>query len=227
LTTPDREISGIAQYLADSKKVCPGQLFYHMSGAMPAEILKPLSEAGAQIGSLHPLQSFADIDQALSNLPGSFFALQGDQVACETALQIVKDLEGTCFKIRKQDKPLYHLGACIASNYLVTLIHSAVGVYKGIGMTPEQATAALLPLIKGTLANIEAVGPAMALTGPVARGDTGTIEKHLQALNDLGGEIEEVYKLLGLYTVKVGLEKGSLSQADAEKLRELFSEGGN
>lgn len=81
-----------------------------MSGALPAEVLTPLREQGGVICSLHPLQSFAGIQQALVNLPGSFFAVQGDASAMEIAYRIISDLDGEPFTIQGEDKPLYHLG---------------------------------------------------------------------------------------------------------------------
>jgi predicted short-subunit dehydrogenase-like oxidoreductase (DUF2520 family) len=195
-----------------------------MSGALPAEILAPLKERGAAVGSLHPLQSFASVEQAAANLPGSFFAVQGDDRAIETALKIIEDLGGKPFMIESRDKALYHLGACVASNYLVALVHFAVYIYKAIGMSGEQAVGALMPLLRGTLANIEILVPVQALTGPVARGDLGTIERHLEAIRGLEPGLAEFYRTLGRYTTKVAVEKGSIDKVEAERLFSIFRE---
>jgi len=227
LATPDRELGDVAGNLADSGRVEEGQVFFHLSGALPADILTPLREKGAAVGSVHPLQSFASVENAITNLKGSFFAFQGDEKAAETAFQIVKDLEGKPFMMKSEDKPLYHLGACIASNYLVALFHFAVSIYRAIGMSTEQATEALMPLIKGTLANIESLGPVKSLTGPVARGDVNTLEKHLEAIANLSPDLVKLYKTLGQYTVRVALEKGSIDKINAEKLISIFREGEN
>ncbi|PKM81400.1 MAG: DUF2520 domain-containing protein [Firmicutes bacterium HGW-Firmicutes-14] len=225
ITTPDREVENIAYQLAESGRVKTGQVFFHMSGALPAEILTPLTKKGAAAGSIHPLQSFASVEKAAANLAGSFFAIQGEERAVETAFKIVNDLSGHPFIIKNEDKPMYHLGACIASNYLVTLIHSAVRAYRHIGMTGEQAVEALMPLIKGTLANIAELGPARALTGPVARGDLGTVSRHLEAIEAWDPGLADLYKTLGRYTVKVAVEKKSLDENRAQRLLCMFREG--
>ncbi|WP_418791361.1 Rossmann-like and DUF2520 domain-containing protein [Phosphitispora sp. TUW77] len=225
LTTPDSELDYIVSLLAESGLVKEKHHFFHMSGALPAEVLVPLREQGGNICSLHPLQSFAGIEQALVNLPGSFFSVQGDAAAMKTAYRLVADLEGVSFDIRSEDKPLYHLGAVVASNYFVALIHFVLQIYNSIGISEDEAIGALLPLIKGTLSNIEEIGTVKALTGPVARGDFGIIEAHLRAISKLPHSYIDLYKTLGRYTVQIALEKGSIDETQTNLLLKLFSEG--
>lgn len=224
ITTPDRELRGTAALLASSGMVGDRQIFYQMSGALPAEVLQPLSEAGGTIASVHPLQSFASVNKAIDNLPGSFFAVQGEERAVEAAFALVESLGGRPFLLNSSDKALYHLGACVASNYLVSLIHYAVNIYKTIGMSEDDATQALMPLIKGTLANVQALGPVKALTGPVARGDINTITEHLEALKNLDPSLSEFYRSLGCYTAGVAAEKQSIDNSVKEKLVRIFRE---
>ncbi len=225
ITTPDRELHHMASLLAGSGMVNEKHLFFHMSGALPAEVLAPVRKQGGVICSLHPLQSFAGIEQALENLPGSFFGIQGDTAAMETAYRITRDLEGEPFIIQEEDKPLYHLGAVVASNYLVSLIHYALTIFASIGIPEEKAVLALLPLIRGTLSNIEKLGPVKSLTGPVARGDIGTIGGHLNALAKMQYSYTELYKTLGRHTVQIALEKGSINETQRNELLKLFCEG--
>ncbi|MBU7007825.1 Rossmann-like and DUF2520 domain-containing protein [Phosphitispora fastidiosa] len=225
ITTPDRELNQVASLLAASGMVRGEHRFFHMSGVQPAAVLAPLSEKGGVISSLHPLQSFAGIEQALVNLPGSFFTVQGDAAAMETAYRLISDLEGEPFTIKEEDKPLYHLGAVIASNYLVALMHYAIGIFGSIGIPEGKAIEALLPLIKGTLSNIAELGPVKSLTGPVARGDSGTVGGHLKALSKLNYSYMDLYKTLGRYTVEIALEKGSIDETQRERLLKLFCEG--
>lgn len=224
LTVPDRELGGLAHCLAESGAVSGEHVFLHMSGAMPAEVLQQLKEKGAAIGSIHPLQSFATVEKAVENLPGSFFAVQGDEEAVAFSMKLVSDLNGRPFKIDSNAKALYHLGASVASNYLVALVHFAVNVYKSIGMSSGEAVEALMPLIKGTVANIESVGPVKALTGPVARGDIETIRHHLSAIDGLENDMQQFYSILGMYTTRVALEKGSIDSNTAGQLISIFQE---
>ena len=225
ITTPDREISKVAGEITERGGFRSGQIVFHTSGAHPADEVGAARRAGALVFSLHPLQSFADVKMAMENLPGSYFALEGDYEARPVAEQIVKDLGGKSFFIAAKDKPLYHAAACIASNYLVSLMHFATGLYGRFGLSREEAFEALLPLIQGTIKNIGQVGPALALTGPVARGDSPTIEGHLEVLKEAGRIEMDLYRELGLYTVGVALEKGSISAEQGEKLKEIFQGG--
>jgi len=222
ITTPDRVIAQVAAEIDELGGFKPGQVVFHTSGAHAADEVGAARRSGALAASLHPLQSFADVKMAMENLPGSYFALEGDQEALPLAEQIVKDLGGKSFFIAARDKSLYHAAACIASNYLVSLMHFATGLYSRFGLSREEAFAALFPLVRGTINNISQVGPASALTGPVARGDGPTLAGHLEALNEVGAQELELYCKLGLYTVKVALEKGSINAEEAKKLEEIL-----
>lgn len=222
ITTPDRVIARVAGEISGRGGFRPGQIVFHTSGAHSADEVGAARRSGALAASLHPLQSFASVKMAMESLPGSYFALEGDQEAMPLAGQITGDLGGKSFFIAAKDKPLYHAAACIASNYLVSLMHFATGLYGRFGLSREEAFEALFPLVQGTIKNISQVGPAPALTGPVARGDGPTLEGHLQVLKEVGREELELYCKIGLYTVGVALEKGDISAGQAEKLAGIF-----
>lgn len=225
ITTPDREIENVSRYLADRGAIANGQIIAHTSGAHSSDYLAGVRENGGFAISIHPLQSFADVATAMENLPGSYFALEGDPKAMSLSRRIVEDLKGKAFYIEAKDKALYHAAACIASNYLVSIIHFSTGLYEKFGLSRKEAYKALLPLIQGTINNIEKVGPVQALTGPVARGDITTIEGHLPALACVGREEENLYRVLGSYTVRIAIEKGSIDRQQAQDMIKLFGEG--
>ena len=225
ITTPDREIAKVAEQIAAGGGFRPGQVVFHTSGAHSAEEIGAARRFGAAVASLHPLQSFADLQAAVENLPGSYFALEGDKGALILAEQIVRDLEGKSFYINAADKPLYHAAACIACNYLVSLLHLSYALYSRFGLGRREAEEALRPLVEGTLKNIRRAGPAGALTGPISRGDGPTVEDHLRALREVGERETEVYKALAAYTVGIALEKGTLSSAKAGELMEIIKRG--
>lgn len=227
VTTPDREIAPVCAGLAARGGFCPGQVVAHTSGAHTADELEGVREAGALALSFHPLQSFADVRGAMENLPGSWFALEGDEAAMPLARQVVADLDGHAFAINAADKPLYHAAACIASNFLVSLMHLATGLYGQFGLSRPEAFRALLPLVQGTINNITRVGPVEALTGPIARGDLPTVAGHLPALEQVGDAEAFLYRLLGLYTTGVALEKGSIDRLQARELRKILEDTAN
>ena len=117
---------------------------------------------------------------------------------------------------------LYHASAVVASNYLVTLLDLSLSLIKLAGMTGEDALRGLKPLIEGTISNVEKMGVQNALTGPIARGDILTIEKHLSEIESKAPRLLSLYRTLGLYTVEIAKEKGSISEAVLKRLEDLF-----
>jgi predicted short-subunit dehydrogenase-like oxidoreductase (DUF2520 family) len=112
----------------------------------------------------------------------------------------------------------------IACNYLVTLVKLATDLWQSFEVTPKQATQALLPLLRGTLNNIDNVGIPDCLTGPIARGDSGTIEKHISALEQTAPGILSTYRELGSQTIPIALAKGKIDERKARELQTLLKE---
>lgn len=223
ITTPDRAIGEVCQELARSAHLKDGAIVVHMSGALPASVLAPASGSGALLLSLHPLQTFAEVSEAVKSLPGSYFTIEGDSEALSHGRLIVADLGGLAIEITPEAKPLYHAGACAASNYLVSLVDFALEFFRAMNLSKQEALKALLPLIKGTLNNIEKMGIPQALTGPISRGDCETVRMHLEAIEAKAPGLGPLYRELGLRALKLGLEKGSLSQDDAQRLRSMLN----
>jgi predicted short-subunit dehydrogenase-like oxidoreductase (DUF2520 family) len=193
-----------------------------MSGAGGLDLLQSAQDAGAHVACIHPLQSFADVEGAIRNIPGSTFGItSGDEIK-EWSVQMVRDLGGVPFFIADADKPLYHAAACIASNYLTTIIHMVEEIYQSLGLSSEDTIRAIRPLVMGTIANIETKGTVQALTGPVARGDSGTIKKHVEALRNRLPALLQAYSALGILTADIGLKKKTLSPETARLIKEIL-----
>lgn len=224
VTTPDSEIKKTIELIANKKGFRPKQTVFHMSGALTSDILLEAAKLGANVVSLHPLQSFADKEHAVKNLPGSIFSVEGEEEAINLGKKVAKDLGGEAFVIEKEAKPLYHAAACIASNYLVTLIGSSLAFLEGAGIGKDKALEAIFPLVKGTLNNINNLGGTVALTGPIARGDENTILEHLEAINRITPDWLEFYKVLGTKTVDVAEENQKIGREKAIKLKSILKE---
>jgi predicted short-subunit dehydrogenase-like oxidoreductase (DUF2520 family) len=218
ITTPDDAIAQVCSEVHWHK----GQSVLHCSGAHSVDILEPAKKLGAGVGSFHPLQTFADVDQAIANLPGSTFGLEAEGSLLSTLEELASLLDGNWVELKAGDKVLYHTAAVFACNYLVTLVKLAVDLWKDFGVSSKQATGALLPLLRGTLNNIDSIGLPNCLTGPVARGDLGTIERHLRALGAESSSLLTTYKELGLQTIPIALAKGKVNEQNAEEMRILF-----
>jgi predicted short-subunit dehydrogenase-like oxidoreductase (DUF2520 family) len=220
ITTPDGAIAAVAAQV----KWHPSQSVVHCSGADSVDILEPAREAGARVGAFHPLQTFASPQQAMENIPGSTFTLEAE----EPLLGILKDmaaaLDGQWVELKAKDKVLYHAAAVFACNYMVTLTKLATDLWQTFGVPPPQATKALVPLLRGTLHNIETIGIPNCLTGPIARGDIGTINKHLDALKSTAPHLLSTYRELGRQTIPIALAKGKIDELKAQELREILGQ---
>jgi predicted short-subunit dehydrogenase-like oxidoreductase (DUF2520 family) len=218
ITTPDDVIAQVCGKLRWHN----GQSVLHCSGAHSVDILESARRLGATVGCFHPLQTFASVEQAINNLPGSTFALEAEEPLLSTLKELTQLLNGNWVELRPGDKVLYHTAAVFACNYLVTLVKLAVDLWQDFGISQKEATQALLPLLRGTLNNLDHFGLPGCLTGPVARGDLGTIEKHLSALGDRMPALLTIYRELGLQTIPIALAKGKISEQKAEEMKVLF-----
>jgi len=222
ITVSDDAIQNVCDALSEGTPL-KGRKVIHMSGAGGLDLLKSARDAGAHIGSIHPIQSFADARGAIESIPGSTFGITVDDTIRTWALRFVRDMGGRPFFVSESDKPLYHAAACLASNYLVTLMHASEEIYLSLGLRPDEAVRAFWPLVKGTIRNIESKGTVRSLTGPIARGDIGTLEKHLSALQKNLESLIEFYCRTGSLTVDVALKKGTISRDRAREIKSLFN----
>jgi predicted short-subunit dehydrogenase-like oxidoreductase (DUF2520 family) len=110
----------------------------------------------------------------------------------------------------------------VASNFLVATVRFGLELFDAAGINRQDSLSALMPLIKGTVKNIETLGIPSALTGPISRGDTGVIENHLKAISRERPETLRLYTELGRYTVKVAIEKGTIKKDEAERIILVF-----
>jgi predicted short-subunit dehydrogenase-like oxidoreductase (DUF2520 family) len=176
IATPDAAIAETAAALAPGLRA--GALVLHVSGACTLDELDKLRIArpDVAVGSLHPLQSLPSVGAGVDRLPGSWCAVDGPP----DVERIAVSLGMRPFRIADADRAAYHAAAAIASNHLVALLAQAGRVAERAGVPP----AALLPLARATIDNVESLGAPDALTGPVARGDVDTVRRHLAALPD-------------------------------------------
>ena len=214
ITTPDDAIAMVAARV----KWRQGSAVVHCSGADSTDILEPARMSGARVGGFHPLQTFAGAARAVENIPGSTFGVEAEEPLLTTLKDMATALGGHWIKLNAGDKVAYHAAAVFACNYLVTLVKMATDLWQTFSIPTDQATKALLPLIRGTLHNIETIGIPQCLTGPIARGDTGTVNKHLKTLQEKAPALLFPYKELGLQTIPIALAKGRINKKQASEL---------
>lgn len=227
ITTNDDQIKPVCQQVAQGGGFSQGDAVFHMSGALSTDVLESAKQNKANVGSIHPLQSFASITQAIKILPGSTFGITAESKILPLAQEIVEALDGKAIFVRDEDKPLYHAAACATCNYLVALFHYAQSIYKNLGIDNEASREALLPLVKGTVANMaQAEGGQVAkvLTGPIGRGDTKTLSKHLEAFDEKLPHLKQLYCQLGACTTQVALEKGTIDRQKQQELLKILKQ---
>ncbi len=214
LATPDDAIADAAESLARQDGIGAGQVVLHLSGLLGRPALKSLASTGAGLGSFHPLQSITDPLEAPARLLGAYAGIEGDLRAVTEGELLAHELGMHPVRLTAEAKPAYHAGAVFASNYVVALAGVAERLAREAGVSAEEALRLYLPLLRGTAANLDA-GPVAALTGPIARGDAGTVSAHLAAL---GPEDGALYRRLGAATLALA-EAAGLSSDAAGRIR--------
>ncbi|MBS7526948.1 DUF2520 domain-containing protein [Fusibacter paucivorans] len=232
LTVNDDAIQSVVNLLLTISMRFDDKIIAHTSGVHASELIAPLFEKGASGYAIHPLQAFASVEQALKLLGQTVFSVEGtglthtdgQPIASTPSAQKVIDLMNRAdyehFVMLAEDKALYHAAAVISSNYLVATLDFALSQFEKIGCDQRFAMKALFPLIQGTIDNIDRLGTVDALTGPIARGDVHTVEKHLAKLS---GEDVVLYKALGRRTLALADAKG-LSRTLSDQLLNRLKE---
>ncbi len=218
LSVPDEVLPGIAMMVASQGEAPGGCAAFHMSGALGTDPLEPLVERGYGVGTLHPLQALADPILGAEQLRGIYFAISGEPDALTVARRILHGLGSRGLTIPVQRRPIYHAAAVFASNYLSGLIGAAARLMSQAGVPEEEALRAILPLARGSLENLDRLGPARALTGPLSRGDVETVRLHLRVLEP---RERSLYAALGLEILPVAAE-GGLNADRIEEMKDLL-----
>jgi predicted short-subunit dehydrogenase-like oxidoreductase (DUF2520 family) len=216
LTTQDTELKSTIHDLTGKVS---GATVLHTSGSTPSSVLDSLKTSGNSIGSIHPLVSISSPELGPERFPGAFFCIEGDAKAVEIGRQIATDLGGRPFTIDTRFKTLYHASAVTACGHLVALFDAAVEMMTKCGLSAEESSEILLPLVSSTMRNLEHQTTAEALTGTFARADTETLTRHLTALNEnVSDDLLEIYLLLGERSLELAAKQG-VSPERIDKMR--------
>ena len=217
ITTQDGAIKDVVNEIHKKAVLLDDKLFFHTSGAHPSSILKPLDEKGAILGSLHPLQTFPDIDSAIRVLPSTYIFIEGDERALRTLEALGKGIGHAVIPIDEKNKVYYHLCAVFVCNLLCSLLYVSEEIMEKIDIPFEP----FFPIINATLQNIEAKGPLLSLTGPIVRADSGTVEGHIDALKNMKLH-KQIYKALSLAALDMVKERKIHSQETLDALQHIL-----
>ncbi len=206
LAVQDAQLADCALALAAAAPPGPSIVF-HCSGAQGASTLAPLAALGWQIASAHCILSFASVSAALTQFPGTPCALEGNATACNTLRPAFTAIGARCFDVASSDKLLYHAAAVFATNFLPVLQSTAEDLWRSTGVPAELIVHLRASLLRNAVANITALGPQAALTGPAARGDTAAIARQGAAVAAWDAQTGAAYDALSALALRLAQQK--------------------
>ncbi|MEV4495048.1 DUF2520 domain-containing protein [Micromonospora arborensis] len=215
IAVPDDALAGVVADLAAHGALRPGQVVAHTSGAHGLAVLAPAAEVGARPLALHPAMTFTGTPDDLARLAGISYGVTAPAELRPLAARLVADLGGVPEWVAESDRPLYHAALAHGANHLVTLVNEATDRLRDAGVArPEKV---LAPLLRAALENALRLGDD-ALTGPVSRGDAGTVQRHLDRLAATAPESVPAYRALARRTADRAIAAGRLRPVDAQSL---------
>jgi len=220
LTVPDDAIAGAAEDL----QLYSGQALVHTSGAVPASVLAPAMAAGTSIGSFHPLVSFAQLDQAVADLRGATVAIEGDDSLLPLLAELAESIGAQAVTLPEGGKSAYHAAAMMAAGGVIGLFDAIAQVAVLAGLDERTAVAVYAPLARQALANAERLGIDRALTGPLLRGDVGTVRGHLEVLRDLAPDTLALYVAVARRELEIARRRGDLDADRAGQMEALLEQ---
>ena len=226
LAVPDDELPGLVTYLASSGSITAGQILVHTSGRHGTEALAPATALGAIGLAIHPAMTFTGMSVDLQRLNGTCFAVTGPAPFIPIAQALVVEMGGEPVHVAEADRALYHAALAHAANHLVTILGQSQQMLASIGI--EDPARYMGPLVRAAVDNALASGEG-ALTGPVVRGDAGTVKAHVQALNEYSehektSDITDSYAALAHATAKRAHNRGLLNDEQLGRIEDLLGE---
>jgi len=216
LTVPDDAIEAVAS----GTRWRRGTACVHCSGAGEIDLLAKAAADGAAVGSFHPLRMFGEPGKSF-DLRGCAVAIAGPDALAKELARLARALGAQPLRIPEGGRVLYHIAANFSGALAIALVDEAVALWRKLGIAERDALRGLLPLLRGTVENVEKLGAAGALGSVIARGDIGTIRRHLDALSEFP-ETLELYRVLSLRTIPLAIAKGTLAPARAKEIEALL-----
>lgn len=203
LAVPDRQIAASAAELARTPASLGPAIAMHASGALAAATLAPLQAGGWHTASAHCILSFASPETAVQQFPGTPCALEGDAAAVAALQPLFAAIGARCFTVQAEHKLLYHAAAVFGTNFLPVLQATAEALWLHSGVPAELLPQLRATLLRNAVDNVLALGPAGALTGPAARGDSALVQRQGAALAQWDGDAGAAYAALSALATRL------------------------
>ena len=218
---PDDLIAKGCEVMAEAGAFRRRQRVVHLSGSVGLDVLGPAKKKGAEVVSVHPLQSVPDVDTGVERLPGSAMAVTATTApAFQAGEELCMAVGGEPFRLPDEAKPLYHAAAVFTANYLVVVEALAEELLRASGV--EDPLSKMAPLARNALDRTLQLGAAAALTGPAARGDVGTMTRNLQALAEHAPNLVPTYWVLARQAARIAHDAGRLSTEARGQIEEVL-----
>jgi predicted short-subunit dehydrogenase-like oxidoreductase (DUF2520 family) len=221
VTVPDDVLPGLIEGLAATGAPYAGRLVAHASGAHGIRVLEPATRAGALPLALHPVMTFTGREDDVDRIKGVSFGVTAPDPLRAAAEALVIEMGGEPVFIAEENRALYHAALAFAANHLVTLVAQSASLLREAGA--DNPGRMLGPLLGAALDNALRFGDA-GLTGPVARGDDGTVAAHVAAISAHAPAALPAYRALARLTADRALAAGILSASDAERLLDILGD---
>lgn len=221
LTVPDDVLPGLVDGLANTAAVRAGQLIAHTSGRYGISVLDPVTRAGALPLALHPAMTFTGTSVDLQRLAGATFGVTAPEPLWPVAEALVVEMGSDPVRIAEEHRPLYHAALAHGANHLVTLVNDAMDLLRVADVAEPDKV--LGPLLSAALDNSMRQQDD-ALTGPVARGDAGTVASHIRCIDQTLPEATGAYVALARRSAARALAAGRLKASDAEALLDVLAD---
>jgi predicted short-subunit dehydrogenase-like oxidoreductase (DUF2520 family) len=212
-------VSELATWLVATNEM---KFLYHTSGTLTSAVFDSLRNYQIAVASVHPIQTFPGSVDDWKRFENCYFGIEGDKTAIELFDTIFKKLGSKSITIPREFKSHYHLACTIASNFLVALMTPVTALFQKGNFSEQQVFEILSPLITTTLANLKNDGSEAALSGPILRGDTSTIERHLQILSKELPSYVSLYQFMAKILLEFNTVKENLTKEQYESLTQLL-----
>lgn len=218
VAVPDDAIGEVAS----AARMYSGQAMVHTSGLLGAEVLAPAMAAGTQVGAFHPLVAFADTERAVAALHGATVAIEGDDQLAALLARMAEAVGAVPVRLAPGAKAAYHAAAVLAAGGFVALLDAIAELGRVAGLDEAGSLTVYGRLVEQTLGNARALGIRAALTGPVTRGDRGTLEAHLAALAAHAPGVLDLYRAAAEREIVLAEGRGALAPEAASGLRDAL-----
>jgi predicted short-subunit dehydrogenase-like oxidoreductase (DUF2520 family) len=223
LCVPDDEIAAVVAELASIVHAWPRTIVAHTSGALPADVLRPIAKKGAAVLSFHPMQTFPEPDHP-DGFRGIHIGVEGHEDAVAYGKAVAERIGASPIRLTPTEKTRVHCAASLASNGLTALVAVVQEILGDAGLDGETAMSVVRPLINQTWHNLQSTDPEAALTGPIVRGDAGTIQDHVDALAASLPHLIPLYGALATEQIRVAVRSGRLAPDAAGQVLDVVQE---